>query len=92
MDALNEGTGGMMRIVERNVSAGDREIFDLDEFLKKYFGPDVDSWDQRFREDIEGKTGAALIRFTPETVVLRDQYYKPAREETATLINRGRTG
>jgi hypothetical protein len=158
-----------MRIVERKVSAGDRDIFDLDEFLsrplyahlahdsghvprespvwfhwdgqafwiiggtslpenlrreprcaigvvdwdpasglsqhvglrrraevlafdpavartifKRYFGPDVDSWDSRFREDIEGSTGVPLIRFTPETVVMRDQSYKPARGGTAT--------
>jgi hypothetical protein len=151
-----------MRIVERKVSAGDREIFDLDEFLsrplyahlahdsgqgprespvwfhwdgqavwiiggtsfpqnlkreprcaigivdwdpasgrsqhvglrgraevlafdpavartifKKYFGPDEAKWDPRFREDIDGETGVALVRFTPETVVLRDQSYKP---------------
>ncbi len=152
----------MMRIVERKVSAGDREIFDLDEFLsrplyahlahdsghgprnspvwfhwdgqalwiiggtsfpenlrreprcaigivdwdpatgrsqhvglrgraealafdsgvaraifRKYFGPDEDRWDPRFREDIDGKTGVPLIRFTPETVVVRDQSYQP---------------
>ena len=153
-----------MRIVERTVSAGDREIFDLDEFLsrplyahlahdsghgprespvwfhwdgqalwiiggtsfpenlrreprcaigivdwdpasglsqhvglrgraevlvfdpavaraifRKYFGPDEDRWDPRFREDIDGETGVPLVRFTPETVVLRDQSYRPPR-------------
>jgi Pyridoxamine 5'-phosphate oxidase len=158
-----------MRIVERKVSAGDREIFDLDEFLarplyahlahdsahgprespvwfhwdgeviwiiggtsfpenlrreprcaigivdwnpatgrsqhvglrgraevlafdptfartifEKYFGPDADQWDPRFRDDIEGKTGVPLIRFTPETVVMRDQSYKLPRRGMAT--------
>lgn len=43
----------------------------------KYFGPDEERWDPRFREDIEGETGVPLIRFTPETVVMRDQSYKP---------------
>jgi Pyridoxamine 5'-phosphate oxidase len=33
--APTEGRKGMMRIVERKVSAGDREIFDLDEFLSR---------------------------------------------------------
>jgi hypothetical protein len=45
--------------------------------FRKYFGPDEDRWDPRFREDIEGKTGVPLVRFTPETVVMRDQSYKP---------------
>ena len=48
--------------------------------FKKYFGPDEGRWDPRFREDIEGETGVPLIRFTPETVVLRDQSYKPPGE------------
>ncbi|HZW34175.1 MAG TPA: hypothetical protein VFF52_25860, partial [Isosphaeraceae bacterium] len=34
-EALGEGGKGMMRIVERTMSAGDREIFDLDEFLSR---------------------------------------------------------
>jgi hypothetical protein len=34
-------------------------------------------------EDIKGSTGLPLIRFTPETVVMRDQSYKPPSEETA---------
>jgi hypothetical protein len=45
--------------------------------FRKYFGPDEERWDPRFREDIEGETGVPLIRFTPETVVMRDQSYKP---------------
>jgi Pyridoxamine 5'-phosphate oxidase len=51
--------------------------------FQKYFGPDMDGWDPRFGEDIEGKTGVPLIRFTPETVVMRDQSYKPPRRGTA---------
>ena len=158
-----------MRIVERKVSAGNREIFDLDEFLsrplyahlahdsghgprnspvwfhwdgqalwiiggksfpgnlrresrcaigivdwdpatgrsqhvglrgraevltfdpavartifRKYFGPDEDRWDPRFREDIDGESGVPLIRFAPETVVMRDQSYKTPWREAAT--------
>ena len=44
--------------------------------FKKDFGPDEERWDPRFREDIEGETGLPLIRFTPDTGVLRDQSYK----------------
>jgi Pyridoxamine 5'-phosphate oxidase len=51
--------------------------------FRKYFGPDEDRWDPRFREDIDGETGVALIRFTPETVVLRDQSYQPPGRGTA---------
>jgi Pyridoxamine 5'-phosphate oxidase len=51
--------------------------------FQKYFGPDEDQWDRRFREDNEGKTGVPLIRFTPETVVMRDQSYKPPLGGTA---------
>ena len=165
----------MMKIVETKVSAGDREIFDLDEFLsrplyahlahdsghgprdspvwfhwdgqalwiiggtsfpenlrreprcaigvvdwrpasglsqhvglrgraevlpfdpavartifKKYFGPDEDRWDPRFREDIDGETGVPLVRFIPETVVLRDQSYKTSGGEIASEIDPGR--
>jgi hypothetical protein len=45
--------------------------------FRKYLGPDEGRWDPRFREDIEGRTGVPLVRFTPETVILRDQSYKP---------------
>jgi hypothetical protein len=44
--------------------------------FRKYFGPDEEGWDPRFREDIKGKTGVPLVRFVPETVVMRDQSYK----------------
>jgi hypothetical protein len=38
-------------------------------------------------EDIAGETGVPLIRFTPETIVMRDQSYTPPRGKTATPIN-----
>ncbi len=42
----------------------------------KYCGPNEERWDPRFREDIGGETGVPLIRFIPETVVVRDESYK----------------
>jgi hypothetical protein len=45
--------------------------------FRKYFGLDEDRWDPRFREDIEGETGVSLVRFIPETVVMREQSYQP---------------
>jgi hypothetical protein len=71
------GLRGRAEVLEFD-SAVARTIF------KKYFGADEDRWDPRFREDIEGETGAPLIRFTPETVVLRDQSYKPPCRGSAT--------
>ena len=51
--------------------------------LPEDLGPDEDRWDPRFREDIEGETDVPLIRFTPETVVLRDQRSKPPKGDPA---------
>jgi Pyridoxamine 5'-phosphate oxidase len=153
-----------MHIVERKVSAGDREIFDLDEFLsrplfahlahnsengprespvwfhwdgraiwiiggqsfpenlkgdprcaigivdwepttgrcqhvglrgtaevlpfdnamaktifRRYFGPDEKDWDPRFGDVFTGELDLEIVRFTPETVVIRDQSYRPSR-------------
>jgi len=151
-----------MKIVERSVSAGDREIFDLDEFLsrplyahlahnsdqgprespvwfhwdgqaiwiiggtsfpanlkrdprcafgivdwdlatglchhvgfrgraevlpfdfamartifRRYFGPDERDWDGRFEDVFTGELGLEMVRVIPESVVIRDQSYKP---------------
>jgi hypothetical protein len=48
-----------MKIVEKKVSAGNLDILPFDPavartIFKKYFGPNEDRWDPRFREDIEG--------------------------------------
>ena len=51
--------------------------------FRKYFCPDDGRWDPRFREDSGGGDGAPLIRFTPETVVMRDQSYRPPWRGTA---------
>jgi hypothetical protein len=71
------GLRGRAEVLEFD-SAVARTIF------KKYFGADEDRWDPRFREDIAWETGVPLIRFTPETVVLRDQSYKPPCRGSAT--------
>lgn len=43
--------------------------------FRNYFGLDERTWDPRFREDINGDTRVPLVRFVPETVVMRDQSY-----------------
>jgi hypothetical protein len=43
----------------------------------KYFGPDEGDWDRRFDDVFTGESGLELVRFVPETVVVRDQSYKP---------------
>jgi hypothetical protein len=54
--------------------------------FRKYFGPDESGWDPRFLEDIEGKTSVPLVRFIPETVVMRDQSYKPSQGVTLGCV------
>ena len=54
------------------------ERFDKDiatRLLKRYLGPDEDKWDQRFQG--LGSSNV-LIRFVPETVVVRDQSFQPS--------------
>ena len=48
--------------------------------FRRYFGPDEDDWDPRFDYSATGEeVGLTMVRFTPETVVVRDQSYKPTR-------------
>lgn len=42
--------------------------------LRRYLGPDRDQWNQRFREDVIDRLDL-MIRFDPDTVVVRDQSY-----------------
>ncbi|MFC7136173.1 pyridoxamine 5'-phosphate oxidase family protein [Halobaculum litoreum] len=44
--------------------------------LERYLGPDRDAWDARFAELDPERWG--LLRFTPETVVARDQSFSPS--------------
>jgi Pyridoxamine 5'-phosphate oxidase len=47
--------------------------------FRKYFGPEEGEWDHRFDDVFTGQHDLAMVRFTPETVVMRDQSYKPTR-------------
>jgi hypothetical protein len=47
--------------------------------FRRYFGPDESDWDQRFADVFTGELGLEMVRFTPETVVVRDQSYTPTR-------------
>jgi hypothetical protein len=49
------------------------------EFFRRYMGPDEADWDPRFDDVFDGSAGLDLVRFTPETVVVRDQSYRPTR-------------
>jgi hypothetical protein len=62
---------------------GTAEVLPYDKTMTKtifqrYFGSDEADWDPRFNYDATGE-GAELtmVRFTPETVVVRDQSYQP---------------
>jgi len=47
--------------------------------FRRYFGPDEADWDPRFNDVFDGSAGLEMIRFTPETVVVRDQSYRATR-------------
>jgi len=64
---------------------GQAEVLPFDRAMAKtifrrYFGPDEGDWDPRFDYAATGEeSGLTMVRFTPETVVVRDQSYKPTR-------------
>ena len=45
--------------------------------FRKYFGPREEDWDPRFDDLFAGGHGLEMVRITPETVVMRDQSYRP---------------
>jgi general stress protein 26 len=45
--------------------------------LKRYLGEQEPAWDMRFQRALEEPT-SLLVRFEPETVVIRDVSYEPA--------------
>jgi hypothetical protein len=45
--------------------------------FRRYFGPDEAEWDPRFDDVLSGELPLELVRITPETVVVRDQSYRP---------------
>ena len=47
--------------------------------LRKYFGPEEADWDRRFDDVFTNEHDLELVRFTPDTVVVRDQSYRPSR-------------
>src|SRR5262245_30067405 len=47
--------------------------------FRRYFGPDESDWDSRFDDVFDGTARPELVRIAPETVVVRDQSYRPTR-------------
>jgi hypothetical protein len=45
--------------------------------FRRYFGPDENDWDRRFDDVFAGEANLEMVRIVPETVVVRDQSYKP---------------
>ncbi len=48
--------------------------------FRRYMGPDEAEWDHRFDDVFSGRHDEhdlKMVRFTPETVVVRDQSYRP---------------
>jgi hypothetical protein len=44
--------------------------------FRRYLGPDESQWDPRFAYAFSTEGGLEMVRFTPETAVVRDQSYK----------------
>jgi hypothetical protein len=47
--------------------------------FRRYFGPDESDWDHRFDDVFTGELGLEMVRIIPETIVMRDQSYKPSQ-------------
>jgi hypothetical protein len=47
--------------------------------FRRYFGPDETDWDRRFDDVFTAESGLEMVRLTPETIVMRDQSYRPTR-------------
>src|SRR5262245_13296131 len=47
--------------------------------FRQYVGPDEEDWDRRFDDLFTGELALEMVRFSAETVVMRDQSYKPTR-------------
>ena len=45
--------------------------------FRRYFGPDESVWDGRFADVFTGELNLEMVRILPETVVVRDQSYRP---------------
>lgn len=64
---------------------GNAEVLAFDRTMAKtifrrYFGPDESDWDPRFDYASTGEeAGLTMVRFTPVSVVVRDQSYKPTQ-------------
>jgi len=58
--------------------------------FRRYFGPDEQEWDGRFADVFTGELGLELIRFVPETVIMRDQSYTPTHGRGSGDVNQGR--
>ena len=82
---------------------GRAEVLPLDAAMartifRRYFGPHEDDWDRRFDDVFTGELGLEMVRIIPETVVIRDQSYRPtpwARQRgpgRSVNLTRGRRG
>jgi hypothetical protein len=60
--------------------------------FRRYFGPDESDWDPRFDYASTGEESSlTVVRFKPETVVIRDQSYKPtlwAQRQEVRLVKK----
>ena len=64
------GMRGVAEVLPYDVAMA-RTIF------RRYFGLQEEDWDPRFDDVFSRESGLEMVRFVPETVVVRDQSYRP---------------
>jgi len=64
------GMRGIAEVLPYDVAMA-RTIF------RRYFGPNQEDWDHRFDDVFSEESSLEMVRFVPETVVVRDQSYQP---------------
>lgn len=79
VDTCDLETGAVLQVVAH----GPAELveFDADRARRKltrYLGDDVDAWDPRFRETLDGTDQAQFVRVDPARLIARDLSYRSA--------------
>ena len=89
VDTCDLSTGQVLRVLAR----GPAVVLPLDEArawrtLRKYLGPDVDTWDPRFVASTFGNPGTRMIRMIPTALRARDHSFRVQRVAAGGSANR----
>jgi hypothetical protein len=59
--------------------------------FRRYCGPNEADWDRRFDDVFAGEAGLEMVRFLPDTIVIRDQSYRTLTGNRGSLPVEERT-